>query len=210
MEKTKQYFKKYYDKFLALDKRKRTYLIAIIAFVFVMLWAFISAGVITSNFNRAQLKNSENEQKVDAIGVIITETKEGKKYFEIYGETGHYSNDHSIATLNNVIGNFYKDNEVAMSFQSSKGTYNENTGVITLYENTYIVLKDGVSLKTDKLTWSGSDKETVAEGNVIIKKGDEMTSHADKGIIGAGYEKFKIVGHTTTNVFEKKQNTSQK
>lgn len=210
MEKAKQYLKKYYDKFLGLDKKKRTYLIAIVAFVFVMLWAFISAGVITSNFNRSQLKNSENEQKVDALGIIITETKEGKKYFEIYGENGHYSNDHSIATLYNVIGNFYKDNEVAMSFQSSKGTYNENTGVITLYENTYIVLKDGVSLKTDKLVWSGSDKETVAEGNVVIKKGDEMTSNADKGIISAGYDKFKIVGHTTTNVFDKKQKTPQK
>ncbi len=210
MEKYKQRIIKMYEKFMALDKKKKAYAIALFAFIAVMMWAFISAGVITSNFNRSQLKNSENEQKVDALGVIITETKEGKKYFEIYGETGHYSNDHSIATLNNVIGNFYKDNEVAMSFQSSKGTYNENTGVITLYENTYIVLKDGVSLKTDKLTWSGSDKETVAEGHVVIKKGDEMTSVADKGIISAGYDKFKIIGHTTTKVFEKKQKTPQK
>ena len=162
-----------------------------------------SAGVITSNFNRSQLKNSENEQKVDAIGVIITETKDTQKYFEIYGETGHYSNDHSVATLYNVIGNFYKDNEVSMSFQSSKGTYDEKTGVITLYENTYIVLKDGISLKTDKLVWSGSDKETVAEGNVVIQKGNEMKSTAQKCIIGAGYEKFKIVGKTSTKVYKK-------
>jgi LPS export ABC transporter protein LptC len=207
MEKVKSYLKNAYERFMAMDKKKRTYLIAIVGVVIVMMWAFISAGVITSNFNRSKLKNSENEQKVDALGVIITETKEGTKYFEIYGETGHYSNDHSIATLYNVIGNFYKDNEVAMSFQSSKGTYNENTGVITLYENTYIVLKDGVSLKTDKLVWSGSDKETVAEGNVIIKKNDEMVSTANKGIISAGYEKFKIIGKTQTKIYEKKQKT---
>ena len=213
MEKCKRYLKKIYDKFVALDRKKKTYTIAMLCFVLVMMWAFISAGVITSNFNRSQLKNSEDEQKVDAIGVIITETKEGKKYFEIYGETGHYSNDHSIATLYNVIGNFYRENKVAMSFQSSKGTYNEKTGVITLYENTYIVLEDGVSLKTDKLTWSGSDKDTVAEGNVVIQKGNEMTSTADKGIICAGYEKFKIIGKTKTKVFEKKekkQTTPQK
>ena len=207
MEKLKQRLKNVYEKFLTIDKKKRTYVIALLAFIFVMAWAFISAGVITSNFNRSQLKNSENEQKVDALGIIITETKEGKKYFEIYGENGNYSNDHSIATLNNVIGNFYKDNEVAMSFQSSKGTYNENTGVITLYDNTYIVLKDGVSLKTDKLIWSGSDKETVAEGHVIIKKDNEMTSTADKCIIGAGYDKFKIIGNTTTKIFENKKKT---
>ena len=147
--------KKIYERFKNLDKKKRSYFIAIFAVIFVMAWAFISAGLITANFNRAQLKGNQDEQKVDAVGIIITETKDGNKYFEIYGETGHYSNDHSIATLHNVIGNFYKDNEVAMSFQSSKGTYDEKTGVITLYENTYIVLKDNTSLNTDKLIWSG-------------------------------------------------------
>ena len=195
--------KKIYEKFKSLDKKKRSYIIAILAFVLVMAWAFISAGIITGNFNRAQLKGKENEQKVDAIGIIITETKEGKKYFEIYGENGHYSNDHSIATLNNVLGNFYQNGEVAMSFQSSKGTYDENTGIITLYDNTYIVLKDGVSLNTDKLVWQGSDKETVAEGHVVVKKNNEMTSTAKKGIISPGYGKFKIVGETTTQVWGK-------
>lgn len=204
MKNLKKFLKKIYEKFKGFDKKKKVYVISILAVIFVMLWAFISAGVITANFNRAQLKNKENEQKVDALGIIITETKEGTKYFEIYGENGHYSNDHSIATLNNVIGNFYKDNEVSMSFQSSKGTYNENTGVITLFDNTYIVLKDGVSLKTDRLIWSGSDKETVADGNVIIKKGDDMISTANKCIIGAGYDKFKIEGKTSTKVFGKK------
>lgn len=205
MKNLKQFLKKVYEKYKSFDKKKQVYVISILAVIFVMLWAFISAGIITANFNRAQLKNKENEQKVDAIGIIITETKSGTKYFEIYGETGHYSNDHSIATLNNVIGNFYKDNEVSMSFQSSKGTYNENTGVITLFDNTYIVLKDGISLKTDKLVWSGSDKETIAEGHVVIKKGEELISTAEKCIIGAGYDKFKITGKTVTKVFDKKK-----
>ena len=152
-----------------MDKKKRAYLFVVLGIVFVMLWAFISAGVITSNFNRALVKDNANDQKVDAIGLIITETKQGKKYFEIYGESGSYSNDHSVATLHNVVGNFYKNGEVAMSFQSSKGSYDEKSGTITLYENTYIVLKDETSLEADKLTWSGSDKDTIAEGNVRIK-----------------------------------------
>ena len=143
MEKIKIILRDIYSKFREMDKKKKAMLIVMSVIVFGMVWAFISAGIITSNFNRSQIKGNENEQKVDAKGIIITETKEGSKYFEIYGETGHYSNDHSIATLNNVVGNFYKDNEVAMSFQSSKGTYDEKTGVITLYENTYIVLKVG-------------------------------------------------------------------
>ena len=197
-------YRKFIERFKKLDKKKKSYLISIFVVIFIMLWAFISAGIITTNFNRAQIKGKENEQKVDASGIIITETKQGKKYFEIYGENGNYSNDHSIATLNNVIGNFYKDGNVSMSFQSSKGTYNEKTGVITLFENTYIILDSGVSLNANRLVWSGSDTETIAEGNVKIKKNNEMMSTADRCIIGANYDKFRIEGNTKTQVWGKK------
>lgn len=195
--------RKLLKKFRTMDKKKRAYLLSVLAIIFVMSWAFISAGVITSNFNRTQVKGGADEQKVDAIGVIITETKQGSKHFEIYGESGSYSNDHSIATLNNVVGNFYKDGEVAMSFQSSKGSYDEKAGTITLYDNTYIVLKDETSLKTDKLIWSGSDEDVIAEGNVKIKKSNDMQAIADKCIIGAGYEKIKIIGKTKTEIYGK-------
>lgn len=195
--------RKWLKYFRNMDKKKRTYLIITLSIIFVMAWAFISASLITGNFNRTQLKDTEKGQKVDAIGIIITETKDAKKYFEIYGETGSYSNEASLATLHNVVGNFYKDGEVAMSFQSSKGTYNEKTKEITLYENTYIVLKDETSLEANKLVWAGSDVDTVAEGNVKIKKGNEMYALADKCIICAGYEKFKIIGKTKTKIYGK-------
>ena len=190
-------------KFRKLDKKKQAYIVVVLSVIFVMFWAFISAGIITCNFNRSQVKDAQDGQKVDAIGIIITETKDGKKYFEIYGESGNYSNDHSVATLNNVVGNFYKNGEVAMSFQSSKGAYDEKAGTITLYENTYIVLEDKTSLASDRLTWSGSDKETIAEGNVKIKKSDEMYALADKCVISAGYDKFKIIGKTKTQIYGK-------
>ena len=189
--------------FRKMDKRQQVYMILISVVILILAWAFISAGVITGTFNRAQIRNGADEQKVNAEGIIITETKEGTKYFEIYGENGHYNNQDKIATLHNVIGNFYKENAVHMSFQSSKGDYDERNHVITLYENTYIVLQDDTTLEADKLIWSGSDKETIAEGHVKIKKGKDMIATADKCVIGAGYEKFKIIGNTKTRVFGK-------
>ena len=197
--------KKLLETIKKIDAKKRAYLIVVFFIVFVMSWAFISAGVITGNFNREQLKGSENDQKVDAIGVIITETKEGKKYFEIYGETGNYTNEKNVATLHNVVGNFYKDGNVAMSFQSSKGSYNEELGTITLYQNTYIVLENGTSLATDKFIWSGSDKDTVAIGNVKIKKSSEMIATADKCIINPTFDKFKIAGNSKTKIYGKEK-----
>jgi LPS export ABC transporter protein LptC len=197
--------KKEFEKFKKLDKSKKGYLIAAALITIILGWAFISAGVITGNFNRAQIKNGADSQKVNANGIIITETKDGTKYFELYGESGNYNNQDKVAILNNVIGNFYKDNEVSMSFQSSKGSYNEKSREITLFENTYIVLKDATSLEADHLVWSGSDKDTIAKGNVRIKKGNELLSTAEECIIRAGYDSFKIKGNTKTQIFDKKQ-----
>lgn len=198
-------FSKLVEKFKGLDKKKKAYIIAFSVIIIVLMWAFISAAIITCNFNRVQLKSGADRQKVDAVGIIITETKSGTKYFEIYGESGSYSNENNIAVLNNVVGNFYKDGEVAMSFQSSKGTYDEKNKIITLYENTYIVLNDQTSLEADKLTWYGSDKDTIAEGNVKIKREKKLLSLADKCIIGANYDNFKIVGKTETRIYGDKE-----
>lgn len=197
------YWKRGIKNFQKLDRRRKTYSIIALAIVLILSWAFISAGFITGNFNRAQIRNGVDNKKVNANGIIITETKNGTKYFEIYGETGNYNNQDKIATLNNVIGNFFKNNEVSMSFQSSKGSYDERNRTITLYENTYIVLKDETSLETDNLVWAGSDKDTIAKGNVKIKRGKEFTATADECIIRAGYDSFKIVGNTETKIFGK-------
>ena len=199
-------WKKFVVKIKNLDKKKKFILIAIAFITLVMLWAFLSASFITAKVNKNNIKNTPDNQKVDAVGIIITETKDRNKYFEIYGENGNYNNDENVATLNHVVGNFYSDNEVSMSFQSSKGSYDEKTGIIRLYENTYIVLKNGTSLSADKLTWYGSGKETIAEGNIKIKKSNEMYATADKCIIGADYDKFKITGKTRTNVYTNKEN----
>ena len=50
---------------------------------------------------------------------------------------------------------------------------------------------------------NGSDKETIAEGNVKIKKSNEMYALADKCVISAGYDKFKIIGKTKTQIYGK-------
>ena len=153
-----------------MDKRQRTYFILASVVVMILMWAFITAGVITTNFNRNMVRGNEDKQELQVSSMILTETKDGEKFWEIFGETGHYSSDHKIAHLNNVVGNFYKDNQVEMSFESTKGLYNEETQEIILYENVFVVLKDETSLKADKLTYQIKPKTLNVEGNVVINK----------------------------------------
>ena len=189
-----------------LSKKRKAYLIAFVAFVGILLWAFVSAGVITHNFNRSQLSTDQDRQEAQINGIILTETKDDKKYWEIYGETGTYDSTNGVALLDNCIGNFYDDNnQVSMSFESSKGTYNSKEGDITLYSDTFIALKDGITLKADKLHWLNSHSPIVAEGHIKIQKGRELLSTADKIIINPDYSSFKIVGHTVSKVYEDKK-----
>ena len=194
------------EKFKKISKKQKAYIATFVAIIGLLAWAFISAGVITHNFNRSQLQTDQDRQEAQLDGIILTETKDEKKYWEIYGETGNYDSKNGVAMLDNVVGNFYDDkNEVSMSFESSKGTYNENKGQIILYQDTFIVLKDLTTLRANKLVWSGSDVPTVAEGNVRITRNDELLATAKKVIISPNYETFKIVGNTVSKVYSDKE-----
>ncbi len=188
-----------------IQKKKRVYVGLLIALGAVLAWAFITASVITHDFNRKQVEARGDDQEAVVNGIILTETKDDQKYWEIYGETGKWDSKQGIAQLNKVIGNFYKDNEVSMSFESSKGTYNSKDGDITLYNDTYIVLKDGITLNADKLHWINSKTPIVAEGHIKIQKGKELLSTADKITISPDYNSFKISGNTVSKVYEGKK-----
>ena len=189
----------------SLPKKKRLYLIVLISVGLILAWAFITAGIITHDFNRKQVEARGDEQEALVNGIILTETKNETKYWEIYGETGRWDSRKGIAQLNKVIGNFYKDNEVSMSFESSKGTYNSVQGDITLYEDTFIVMKDGVTLNADRLHWIDSHSPIIAEGHIKIQKGKQLLSTAEKIEISPTYDSFKISGNTVSKVYEDKK-----
>lgn len=189
-----------------LSRKQKAYIGAFAAVVGLLAWAFISAGIITHNFNRSQLQTDQDRQEAMINGIILTETKDEKKYWEIYGETGNYDSKNGVAMLNNVVGNFYdENNEVSMSFESSKGTYNEKKEQIILYDDTFIVLKDLTTLRANKLVWTGKDIPIVAEGNVRITRKSDLLSTAKKVEISPDYNKFKIIGNTVSKVYSDKE-----
>ena len=191
--------------FKKLSKKKRVYLLFGIAVAGVLLWAFATAKLITHDFNRQMVAGKQNNQNAIVKGVILTETKNEQKYWEIYGDTGHWEGTQGIAQLNGVLANFYKDNDVTMSLKSSKGTYNSETKVITLYDDTVIAIEGGITLNADKLTYTGSDAPIVAEGHIKVRKDNSLISTADKIIISPDYTNFKIIGHTTSKIYEDKK-----
>lgn len=191
--------------FKNLTKKRKIYLALVIVCVGVLAWAFIGAGIITRNFNRQQLVGTENRQELEISSLILTETKGDKKYWEVYGEKGTYNSDNKVAILENVTGNFYSENQVSMSFESSKATYNEVKKQMIMYNNTHIVIKDGTQLYCDQLIWSGSDKPVLARGHVKINRDKKLIATAQKAVISADYSSFKIIGKTITKLYDIKE-----
>lgn len=191
-------------KFQTLSKQQKIYIVGGTVFIGIMLWAFIYANILTHGFSRSDVSDAD-KQKIQVSDIILTETKNNIKYWEIYSETGQYDNNDKAAILNRVIGNFYKDNEVYMSFESQMGTYNETLGHILLHNNVYIALKDNTTLKCDELLWAGSDKDIIASGNVKINRNNELKSTGERVIISPDYSKFRIENNTRTELYREQE-----
>ena len=195
-----------YMKWQSFTKKQKTYIIAFSAIVLVLLWSFFSAKLLTSGLNRKELVQGGESQQAVVEGIIITETKDEEKYWEIYGDNGLYDSKKEIASLNNVHANFFKENKVSMSIVSSKGTYNAKEKTITLYEDTYLVLEQGLTLNADKLIYKGSNNPILAYGNVVVTRGDEFMANADEIEISADYSNIKIKGNTTSKIYNRSNN----
>ena len=108
--------------------------------------------------------------------------------------------------MDNCIGNFYDDNnEVTMSFESSKGTYNSKKTQIIMYNDTRIVIKDGIMLEADRLTWTGRENPVIAKGNVKITRNGQFIATANEVEISPEYDKFKITGNAVSKMYDPKE-----
>ena len=186
-----------------MSKRKIAYISILAIFIIGCVWAFIAAGIITKNFKKEALSDAGEKQKLNIENLIITETKEDKKYWELYAESGYYDNQNKVAILYNIIGNFYDKDEVVLSMESSKGTFDEATKKVVLYEDTFIIYKDGTNVKADRFTWQGNDKDIVAQGNVVIQRYGEIKTFSNEAILGNKMTNVRIKGRSKTELYSK-------
>lgn len=186
-----------------MSKRKIVYIVLLITILFGCSWAFISAGLITKNFKKDILSNAGEKQELNIEKLVITETKDDKKYWELYAESGYYDNQNKVAILYNIIGNFYDNDEVVLSMESTKGSYSETNKKVVLYEDTYFIYKDGTDVKADRFVWEGNDKDIVATGNVVIRKKGELRTFSNEAILSNQMSQVKIKGRSKTELYSK-------
>lgn len=186
-----------------MQKRKIAYIVILSLIVIGCVWAFIAAGVITKNFKKEVLTNAGEQQQLNIKNLIITETKNDEKYWELYAESGYYDNKNKVAILYDLVGNFYDKGEVVLSMVSTKGTFEEETKKVILYDDTYFLYKDGTEVKADRFVWKGKDEDITAQGDVMIRRSGEIKTYSDKAILTNNMKTLKIIGRSKTELYNK-------
>ena len=97
-----------------------------------------------------------------------------------------------------------------MSFQSSRGTYSEETHNIDLYENTYVVLENDIAVTADHITYFSDTKTITAKGHVHIDRQGTFIATADEAVVNSDFSTFLIKGHTVTRIYESGDKKSSK
>lgn len=186
-----------------MKKRNIGYIILFSVILIACLWAFISAGIITKGFQKKLAEDALGKQELTIQNMLITETRDGNKYWEIFAENGYYDNKNQVAVLNDIVGNFYQENQVIASFESSRGTYSETRKEIILYEKTLIVYKDGSNVSANQMSWAGNNSDIVAQGNVRLELPSKVVVYADKATLSSDFKTLKVIGRTKTEIYDK-------
>jgi LPS export ABC transporter protein LptC len=187
---------------IALKHKKNLLFISIVAVVIIgCLWAFISAGIMTREFKDKITDKTYNNKEANIESMLVTETKDGQKLWELYADEGTYNDIDNIVILHNLLGNFYEEEKVKASFKADAGTYNTKTKEIILFNNVLLVYFDGTNISTERLTYTGKHEDIIAEGNVRIEKPNEAVVVGRKAVLSGDYKNFNIEGRTETHFY---------
>ena len=183
-------------------KRKLLLKIIILVILFAIIWGFVWAWFITRTVRKNSGDDSMKNQHAVVKNIIATETRDEKKYWEFYAKSGEYDSQHNSVLLNDVIGNFYdKDENVVVSFKSTKGTYDEKSKKVVLNGDNLFVGKDGSQLYADELIWQGEDKDILANGNVQFIQENKLITKSQKAVFNSTLTNFKIIGNAKVKVY---------
>lgn len=186
-------------------KNKKIYTYVFASIFAICTFGFVWSFIVTKDIRKDTDKALKQEQRVIVNSLALTETKNNKKYWELYAKRGEYEGSKNIIVLKNIIGNFYNDKEeVVLSFTANEGTYNEAKKIITLQGDVLAVAKDNSSIRADAVVWRGQNENIIAVGNVQINRNNELLTQSNKAVFNSELTYFKIEGKSQSQIYKEK------
>ncbi len=183
-----------------MSKRSLFSLILLGILGILSIWAFIISKNIMRDIKLSEGKTLAGEE-INMEELIITETKNGEKFWEVYADSGYYDNETNIAILKDITGNFYKEGEVNLSVASPIANYDSDKKQIILKGGAQAVNINDVYIKAEEICWTGSKNEIEARGNVRIIREENVLTVSDRSVFDTDFTNLKISGDSNTYVF---------
>lgn len=183
-----------------MTKKTLLSLIFLAIFGVLSVWAFIISQNIMGNTKIAK-EDSGIDEQVTLRELIIIETKDGKKFWEVYADSGRFDKGSEKAVLNNISANFYKEEEIVLSVKSPVAVYNSEKKQITLKGGAEGANNKDIYIKADQICWTGSQDKINAKGNVKIIRNDQVMTVSDESFFDTDFTNLKISGDSNTYVY---------
>lgn len=184
-----------------MSKRTLTSIIVLISFTLLSVWVFFSDKTEKINTNNQEKTTSTQNEQVKVNDLIITETKEGKKFWEVIATSGTYDKSMEKVTLKNVTGNFYKDDAVVLSVDAPLAIYDAANKEVTLKNGARAANNKNVLITAKEIKWAGAKDLVTATGNVIITQAPKMRTTSDKSEFNTGFTFLKLYGKSNSYVY---------
>lgn len=185
---------------------KKTLISIIILCVLTLLsvWVFFSDSGEKVKLNTekpSSATKNTGDDKVKVTDLIITETNEGKKFWEVMAVNGNYDKGVDTMTLKNIKGNFYKNNVIVLSVEAPLAIYNSTKKEVILKNGARAANNKNVLITAREIRWAGKTDTITATGNVRITQDDKMLTTSDKSIFNSDFTNLKLSGNSNSYVY---------
>jgi len=185
-----------------MTKKLKISLIILISIILLSTWAFFVSTTMTKNVKRV----AENQPLIDENAavqeLVLTESKNGTKFWELYASSGDYDTVSEQVHLKNVKGNFYKNNKVVLSFDSPLATYYDKNKEVKLYGGARAATDKKILITAKELYWKGKNDLIVAKNDVKIKRSSEILVTGNQSYFFLKSSKIKMVGRVNTRLLK--------
>ena len=110
----------------------------------------------------------QQDGKPRVKGLTYTEVKEGVRKWTLSAEGARIDESKGSITLSKVYVEFYPEGGGIITLKGDEGVYFQKEKIVTLQGNVFGRTHDGVTLKTDKLTYSENNQVVDTESWVTI------------------------------------------
>ncbi len=129
-----------------------------------------------------------------------TETREGKKEWELEAASVRYFQDKNMVFLENVKATFFGKNQESYVLVAERGKFNAQTKAIEVFDGVKIDSSDGYRMQTRSLEYR-AEKRELRTSDPVEMSGPQLHVQGTGLVVDLDHQRLKILKQVTTTVY---------